>query len=36
LIDAYSRLGDITLFKEDILGAIESFKKAVEMCREFS
>jgi hypothetical protein len=36
LIDAYIRLGDITLFKEDIEGAIESFNKAVDLCKEFS
>ena len=36
LIDAYIRLGDITLFREDIMGAIESFRKAVELCKEFS
>ena len=36
LIDSYIRLGDITLFREDIAGAIESFQKAVDLCREFS
>lgn len=35
LIDAYIRLGDITLFREDIIGAIESFRKAVDLCSEF-
>jgi hypothetical protein len=36
LIDAYNRLGDITLFREDIMGAIESFRKAVDLCKEFT
>jgi len=35
LIDAYVRLGDITLYKEDIIEAIESFRKAVDLCKEF-
>ena len=35
LIDAYIRLGDITMFKEDIQGAIDSYKKAVDYCQQF-
>ena len=35
LIDSYTRLGDITLFKEDIMGAIESYRKAADLCKEF-
>lgn len=35
LIDAYIRLGDIVLFKEDIAGAIDSYKKAVDYCMQF-
>jgi hypothetical protein len=35
LIDAYIRLGDIVLFKEDIPGSIDSYKKAVDYCRLF-
>ena len=36
LIDSYIRLGDIVLFKEDIPGAIDSYKKAVEYCKDFT
>jgi hypothetical protein len=35
LIDATLRLGDITLFKEDVVGAVESYRKTVDLCREF-
>lgn len=35
LIDAQIRLGDITLFKEDVMGAVESYRKVVDLCREF-
>ena len=36
MIDTYIRLGDITLFKEEITEAIDSYKKAAELCKEFS
>jgi hypothetical protein len=32
LIDAHIRFGDISLFKEDIMGAIAQFRIAVELC----
>lgn len=35
LIDAYIRMGDVVLFKEAIVEAIEYYKKSVELCREY-
>ena len=35
LIDTHIRFGDASMFREDILGAVEQYQAAVELCREF-
>ena len=35
LIDSHTRFGDILMFREDIVAAVEQYSYAVDLCKEF-